>query len=104
MYTLQHQSSGLSEYSIGDTKQSGYSVITPSMPGLTRATKSLAKAAASNPNPQGKGPAFIGVRQMNPNDHKDILENAHFTKKMVFGQQDNNHDVLRHHLQMIRNH
>jgi hypothetical protein len=66
MYNMNNPGTGMSDYqTIGDTRASGYSVITPSMPGLTRATKSMAKACASNPNPQGKGAQFIGVRAMN---------------------------------------
>lgn len=59
---------------------------------------------AANPNPQGKNPKYVGVRTMNNtlNEYKDNLEGLKFSKKMVFGRGESNHDVLAHHLEQMR--
>lgn len=82
-----------------------YSVITPSLAQFTRATSNGRNFNAANPNPQQAKPSYQGVREMNKSaeETKKMLETVKFGKKMVFGQMENNHDVLEEHLRQMRN-
>jgi hypothetical protein len=91
--------------SVASSKHSNrYSVITPSLAQFTRAT-STGRFNAANPNPQQARPGYQGVREMNKSseDTKKMLETVKFGKKMIFGQGENNHDVLEEHLRQMRN-
>lgn len=84
-----------------------YSVITPSIAQFTRASSNTrGYAHASDPNPTHKEVAYGGAREMNSSagsTNKKMFESMKFGKKMIFGQQDSNHQVLEEHLKQIRN-
>ena len=95
--------------STGKTRQShsyvNYSVATPSQAQFSRSDASVAHTFhVSNPNPQSKPVKFRGVRETAANKaaanavEQNQLDSLKFGKKVIFGQQINNKDVLEDHL------
>ena len=99
--------------SIVETEAStNFSILTPSM--AQKASKAFSVSTnhihASNPNPQAKQLRFRSVNQIGldlsgvSDQEKRYIDKLKFGKKVIFGKQSTNKEILEQHLNTVHDH